>query len=146
MLDSATIERLAARLELLLSMAGLSVGSMSAVSGFFGMNLISGLEEAKGVFMLVTGVSMLLTGSLFIGCLRQLRSLSKKQRGGLLDVQALKSVLANLDAVTLLLARSADVNAEALGRATAWSVADANVVPHVREHHTYLSSSSALKV
>ena len=55
-----------ARLELLLSMAGLSVGSMSAVSGFFGMNLLSGVESAAGLFLLVTGTSILLTGSLFV--------------------------------------------------------------------------------
>ena len=33
-----------ARLELLLSMGGLCVGSCAMVSGFFGMNLVSGLE------------------------------------------------------------------------------------------------------
>ena len=33
-----------ARLELLLSMAGLSIGTCSAVSGFFGMNLLSGVR------------------------------------------------------------------------------------------------------
>ena len=57
-----------ARLELLLSMAGLSVGTCSAVSGFFGMNLLSGLEATAGLFALVTGISILLTGSLFVTC------------------------------------------------------------------------------
>ena len=92
-----------ARLELLLSMAGLSVGTCSAVSGFFGMNLVSGLESAAGVFVFVTGVSILLTGSLFVTCWRQFRSLSRRQRGRLMDVEALKNVLASLDTVALLL-------------------------------------------
>jgi len=92
-----------ARLELLLSMAGICVGTCSAVSGFFGMNLISGLEEARGVFLIVVGTSMLLTGSFFFSCFRWFRSLAFTQRGRLQDVQALKNVLNNLDAVTLLL-------------------------------------------
>jgi len=92
-----------ARLELLLSMAGLCIGTCSAVSGFFGMNLLSGVEEVAGLFLLVTGSSILFTGGLFALCLRQFRSLSRQQRGRMLDVQALKNVLNNLDAVTLLL-------------------------------------------
>ena len=92
-----------ARLELLLSMAGLSIGTLSAVSGFFGMNLLSGLEETAGLFLLVTGTSILLTGSLFVTCWRQFRSNSRRQRDRLMDVDALKNVLANLDLVALVL-------------------------------------------
>lgn len=55
-----------ARLEVLLSMVGLCVGTCSAVSGFFGMNLLSGVENVPGLFLLVTGTSILLTGSLFV--------------------------------------------------------------------------------
>ena len=54
-------------------MAGLSIGSCSAVSGFFGMNLLSGVETTAGLFLLVTGTSILLTGSLFVTCWRQFR-------------------------------------------------------------------------
>ena len=92
-----------ARLELLLSMAGLSIGTCSAVSGFFGMNLLSGLESAAHLFVFVTGVSILLTGSLFITCWRQFRSISRRQRDRLMDVDALKNVLGQLDLVSLLL-------------------------------------------
>ena len=92
-----------APLELLLSMAGLCVGTCSAVSGFFGMNLLSGLESAAGLFVFVTGTSILLTGSLFITCWRQFRSISNRQRDRLMDVDALKNVLGKLDLVTLLL-------------------------------------------
>ena len=92
-----------ARLELLLSMAGLSVGTCSAVSGFFGMNLLSGVESTAGLFVFVTGISILLTGSLFVTCWRQFRSISRRQRDRLMDVDALKNVLAQLDLVALLL-------------------------------------------
>ena len=92
-----------ARLELLLSMVGLSVGTCSAVSGFFGMNLVSGVESTAGLFMFVTGVSILLTGSLFVTCWRQFRSISRRQRDRLMDVDALKNVLGQLDLVALLL-------------------------------------------
>ena len=86
-------------------MAGLCVGTCSAVSGFFGMNLLSGLESAAGLFVFVTGTSILLTGSLFITCWRQFRSISNRQRDRLMDVDALKNVLGKLDLVTLLLKR-----------------------------------------
>jgi len=92
-----------ARLELLLSMAALCLGVCSVVSGFFGMNLLSGLETVQGLFFFVAGTSILFTGTLFVGFLRRFKSLSRQQRGRLLDVQALKNVLNNLDVVTLLL-------------------------------------------
>lgn len=92
-----------ARLELLLSMAGLSIGTCSAVSGFFGMNLLSGVENVAGLFAIVTGTSILLTGGLFATCWRQFRSISRRQRDRLMDVDALKNVLANLDLVALVL-------------------------------------------
>lgn len=38
-----------ARLELLLSMAGLAVGASACVSSFFGMNLVSGLEVSCSI-------------------------------------------------------------------------------------------------
>ena len=55
------------------------------------------------LFAFVTGVSILLTGSLFVTCWRQFRSISRRQRDRLMDVDALKNVLAQLDLVALLL-------------------------------------------
>lgn len=55
------------------------------------------------LFVFVTGVSILLTGSLFVTCWRQFRSISRRQRDRLMDVDALKNVLANLDMVALVL-------------------------------------------
>ena len=92
-----------ARLELLLSMVGISFGACSAISGFFGMNVINGVENVAGIFLFISGTSILLTGSLFVTCWRQFRSISRRQRDRLMDVEALKNVLANLDLVSLML-------------------------------------------
>lgn len=92
-----------ARLELVLNMAGISFGACSAISGFFGMNVINGVENVAGIFLFISGTSILLTGSLFVTCWRQFRSISRRQRDRLMDVEALKNVLANLDLVSLML-------------------------------------------
>ena len=44
-----------ARLELLLNMAGISLGACSAIGGFFGMNVVNGVENLPGIFAIVTG-------------------------------------------------------------------------------------------
>ena len=46
------------RMELYLSMGGLSFAMMSAVGGFFGMNLLSGLEDHPKKFWIVTYVTL----------------------------------------------------------------------------------------
>jgi len=84
-------------------MAGLAVGASAAVSGFFGMNLVSGLEAAARGFLTTVVCSLGLSASIFAACWRRFRSVSREQRSRLNDVQALKSVLASLDTVGLLL-------------------------------------------
>ena len=44
-----------ARLELVLNMAGISLGACSAIGGFFGMNVVNGVENLPGIFAIVTG-------------------------------------------------------------------------------------------
>lgn len=92
-----------ARLELLTSIAGLAAGIAAAVSGFFGMNLVNGLETASGVFLTVTGLTILLAGSLMLTLWRQFRSIGRRQRDRLMDVDALKNVLAILERIALAL-------------------------------------------
>ena len=76
-----------------LSMAGLCVGTCSAVSA--GMNLL-GLESAAAL-CLRDGASGPPDGLAFITCWRQFRSISNRQRDRLMDVDALKNVLGKLD-------------------------------------------------
>jgi len=93
-----------ARLELVLNMAGISFGACSAIGGFFGMNVVNGVENLPGIFAIVTASSILLTGSLFATCWRQFKSVSRRQHVDVgQDVDALKNVLANLDLVSVVL-------------------------------------------
>mmetsp|Transcript_20988 Transcript_20988/g.34670 ORF Transcript_20988/g.34670 Transcript_20988/m.34670 type:complete len:542 (+) Transcript_20988:77-1702(+) len=92
-----------ARLELLLSMIGLGVGFSAAVSGFFGMNLLSGVEMVPGLFGFVIGISVFISSGLMATWWCRFRSVSRDQRSRLNDVQALKHVLAKMDVVALLL-------------------------------------------
>jgi magnesium transporter len=92
-----------ARFELTLNMAGLCIGMSAMVSGFFGMNLVSGVENAVGGFWIATVLSTVCSAALFFSCTRRFRNVSLQQRSRLKDVQALKRVLTDVDAVALLL-------------------------------------------
>jgi len=92
-----------ARFELTLNMAGLCIGMSAMVSGFFGMNLVSGVENAVGGFWIATILSTICSAALFFSCTRRFRNVSLQQRSRLKDVQALKRVLTDVDAVALLL-------------------------------------------
>eukprot|EP00804_Cyclotella_cryptica_P014729 CCRYP_019946-RF/>CCRYP_019946-RF protein AED:0.39 eAED:0.39 QI:0/0.88/0.9/1/0.88/0.9/10/250/484 len=56
------------RMNLYLSVAGISIGFGTAVAGFFGMNVINGLEEVEGVFSLVVFSSCLFGGGFMGAC------------------------------------------------------------------------------
>jgi len=53
------------RMELYLSMGSLSFAMMSAVGGFFGMNLLSGFEDHPKKFWIVTYVTLVASTSLW---------------------------------------------------------------------------------
>merc|ERR1712129_621311 len=57
-----------ARFELTLNMAGLCIGMSAMVSGFFGMNLVSGVENAVGGFWIATLLSTFGSAALFFSC------------------------------------------------------------------------------
>ncbi len=54
------------RMNLYLSMGGMSLGFGTAVAGFFGMNVINGLENADGVFNVIVASSTMI-GAAFTG-------------------------------------------------------------------------------
>ncbi|KAJ1448850.1 hypothetical protein M885DRAFT_537618 [Pelagophyceae sp. CCMP2097] len=56
------------RMELYLSIGGLSFGMVAGVSGIFGMNLVSGLEETPGVFGAVIGATIVVAVGLSYAC------------------------------------------------------------------------------
>ena len=56
------------RMELYISMGGLSFAMMSAVGGFFGMNLFSGLENRPNMFWIVTHSALACSFTLWYIC------------------------------------------------------------------------------
>jgi len=61
------------RFELIIEMIGLMVGTGAAVTGLFGMNLVSGGEDHKQLFYIVSGVIVVLMGTMGVTLLRQCR-------------------------------------------------------------------------
>ena len=60
------------RMNLYLTMCGISLAFGTAVAGFFGMNVINGWEEAEGVFEIVVLGSTLLGGGFLGACMAYL--------------------------------------------------------------------------
>ena len=56
------------RMNLYLTIGGISFAFGTTVAGFFGMNVINGLEEAEGVFHLIVAGSCLFGGAFLGGC------------------------------------------------------------------------------
>lgn len=54
------------RMNLYLSMGGISLAFGTAVAGFFGMNVINGMEQTEGIFEAIV-LGSTLTGGLFLG-------------------------------------------------------------------------------
>jgi magnesium transporter len=68
------------RMNLYLSMAGVSIASSTAVAGFYGMNLINGLEDSPTAFWNVVSVTSFMGAMIGIGCLSYLRGTSNTAR------------------------------------------------------------------
>lgn len=82
---------------------------------------------------MATLASLTLSAAMFVMCNRQLRVLSKQQRSRLNDLQALKTVLANVDAVALLLRSRPNTELRRL--------LDGSGVPHMSERELALLQS-----
>ncbi len=54
------------RMNLYLSMGGISLAFGTAVAGFFGMNVINGMEQSEGIFEAIV-LGSTLTGGVFLG-------------------------------------------------------------------------------
>jgi len=70
------------RIELILSICSIAVGSGAMMSGIFGMNLLSGLEVTRGVFWTVFG--LIIVGVIVVGF--GVLQYVKRHTGGLWDV------------------------------------------------------------
>ena len=73
------------------------------VSGFFGMNLLSGIELAPHFFWGVMGSSMIFSAALFATCFTRFRSANREKGMRINDAQAFKRVFQSVEKVALLL-------------------------------------------
>eukprot|EP00554_Chaetoceros_debilis_P006638 CAMPEP_0194077478 /NCGR_PEP_ID=MMETSP0149-20130528/4092_1 /TAXON_ID=122233 /ORGANISM="Chaetoceros debilis, Strain MM31A-1" /LENGTH=492 /DNA_ID=CAMNT_0038758515 /DNA_START=372 /DNA_END=1850 /DNA_ORIENTATION=+ len=95
------------RMNLYLSIAGVGIGSATAAAGYFGMNLVSGLEDHPAAFgSVVTGTTLfaLLFG---VGCVSYISGSAAQSRtlSRLRELVVLEGALNNLNALDFVLKR-----------------------------------------
>jgi hypothetical protein len=95
-----------ARMELLLSIGGISMVLATVISGFYGMNLHSGLEHVDHSFYLVAGVSGAACVALLVGLLRGVSRFHRVHREMLLGCTDLKHALLHVDHAAYALRRA----------------------------------------
>lgn len=101
------------RMNLYLSIAGVSIASSTAVAGFYGMNLINGLEESPTAFWNVVSVTSMSGAMLGVGCLSYLggtastaRTLERLREIEVIDKALSPSKMLALDYTMKILAES----------------------------------------
>ncbi|KAL9187658.1 hypothetical protein ACHAXT_006036 [Thalassiosira profunda] len=89
------------RMNLYLTIGGISLAFGTAVAGFFGMNLVSGLEEAEGVFELVVLGSTFFGGAFLSGCYFYLNGTRTQQRtiNNLEQIEVMNRALGDMSAL-----------------------------------------------
>lgn len=90
------------RMNLYLSMGGISMGFGTAVAGFFGMNVINGIENADGMFNIIVASSCMI-GLAFTGaCYSYINGSRTKQRtiDNLQEIEVMNRALGDMPAVS----------------------------------------------
>jgi len=90
------------RMNLYLSMGGISLAFGTAVAGFFGMNVINGMEQTEGIFEAIV-LGSTLTGGLFLGACASYVDGSRMQRRtleNLNQIEVLNRALSDMPAVS----------------------------------------------
>ncbi len=90
------------RMNLYLSMGGISMGFGTVVAGFFGMNVINGVESADGVFNIIVASSCMF-GVAFTGaCYSYINGSRTKQRtiDNLQEIEVMNRALGDMPAVS----------------------------------------------
>ena len=91
------------RMNLYLSMGGISMGFGTAVAGFFGMNVINGVENAEGIFNVIVASSCMI-GIAFTGaCYSYIDGSRTKQRtiDNLQEIEVMNRALGDMPALDL---------------------------------------------
>mmetsp|Transcript_17919 Transcript_17919/g.37737 ORF Transcript_17919/g.37737 Transcript_17919/m.37737 type:complete len:354 (+) Transcript_17919:730-1791(+) len=89
------------RMNLYLSMGGISLAFGTAVAGFFGMNVINGMEQTEGIFEAIV-LGSTLTGGLFLGACASYVDGSRMQRRtleNLNQIEVLNRALSDMPAL-----------------------------------------------
>ena len=89
------------RINVLIGITGVAVGLATTIAGFYGMNLLSGLEESPLAFYYVVIGSTLTSAAGAIGCLSFLSGKAMQQRAAasLKDIETLSGALEEMEAL-----------------------------------------------
>ena len=102
------------RMNLYLGVAGLSTGIGTAVAGFYGMNLINGLETEPMAFNYVVGVCGLAGAFVAGGCASFVsgKTMQKRAQTRLTEVETLTNALSDMSALDYTVKNMVDSNAQ----------------------------------
>jgi hypothetical protein len=95
-----------------LSIAGVSFASGTAMTSWFGMNLLSGLETSLSAFSNVVLSTSLISASVFVGCVSYISGSNMKKRAIYRheEIQTLTGALSNMEAIDYAVRCMADQN------------------------------------
>jgi EF-hand domain pair len=89
------------RMNLYISITGLSLGISTAIAGFFGMNLINGLESHPSAFQVVIAATCFAGAAVSATCFSYVSgvTMQKRAKQRLTEIQTLNSALSDMDAL-----------------------------------------------
>jgi hypothetical protein len=98
------------RMNLYLGIAGLTFGIGTTVAGFFGMNLINGLEDNPYVFNAVVTSTAVVGIAVFGGCMSYVsgKNMQKRAAQRLFEIETLNSALSDMGALDFTVKRMLD--------------------------------------
>jgi len=90
------------RMNLYLSMGAISMGFGTAVAGFFGMNVINGLEDADGIFNIIVASSCMVGFAFTVACYSYIDGSRTKKRTieKLHEIEIMNRALGDMPAVS----------------------------------------------
>ena len=98
------------KMNLYLGIAGLTFGIGTTVAGFFGMNLINGLEDTPHVFHAVVTSTSVVGIAVFGGCMSYVsgKTMQKRAAQRLFEIETLNSALSDMAALDFTVKRMLD--------------------------------------
>ena len=105
-------------LNVIVGIAGVSTGIATAIAGFFGMNLVSGLETSTVAFGSVVAVSAGTSGLIAAICMNYLSGRTMQQRATqrLFELETLTAALSDMSALDFTIKRMTDDKTKSVNR------------------------------